>query len=340
MLFVLLISFIAAAQDSNNTTLVNKSAINNSKNISTEGTMPNQPSAPFLDAANWAILLASILITLFGLGFLFWGLKEFEKTDANKRERNLLRILSGFILLALGVYLLGSWPMEQVASGNATPNLIPMWMLLLVVLLVFSALIWIGVCHPNTMEHGQMRRAIAGILVFSFVLVLIFALYSKQELPNNEIVMQYIQLVGIIIGFYFGSKVAGADSAIRSLLGKKEKVAIENPAFISGCLEFAIKNLSDKKFVVKSIRVDSKSMDLSGAKTDVDAGLWSKITAPKDNPKHAAGKFYNIEIETDIQPLFKKTYLATANGELLESPIAQMNVVETNATVAKNEDGT
>jgi len=53
-----------------------------------------------------------------------------------------------------------------------------------------------------------MRKTIAGILVIGLVAVVLFSL-TASGIENKDIVTQYIQLVGVIIAFYFGSRVAG-----------------------------------------------------------------------------------------------------------------------------------
>ncbi len=67
------------------------------------------------------------------------------------------------------------------------------------------------------LEHGQIRSAIAGTLVFGFVIRTLFSLY--YPITKNDIYVQYSQFVAIVIDFYFGSRatatagIAGAEIA-------------------------------------------------------------------------------------------------------------------------------
>ena len=71
----------------------------------------------------------------------------------------------------------------------------------------FALLIIIGYKNDKALDKGEMRRAIAGSFVVGFtVLVALSVVYDKFE--SNNLVTAYIQLAGVVIGFYFGSKTA------------------------------------------------------------------------------------------------------------------------------------
>ncbi len=72
----------------------------------------------------------------------------------------------------------------------------------------FALLILIGYYSGDrNLDKGKMRRAIAGSFVVGFtVLVALSVVYDKFE--SNNLVTAYIQLAGVVIGFYFGSKTA------------------------------------------------------------------------------------------------------------------------------------
>jgi hypothetical protein len=109
-------------------------------------------------------------------------------------------------------------------GDQKTPGLA---ILLIVGLLVFLMLILIGSLRPPEpnkrstwgfdLEHGQIRSAIAGTLVFGFIILTLFTLY--YPVAENTIYVQYSQFVAIVIGFYFGSRstatagIAGAELA-------------------------------------------------------------------------------------------------------------------------------
>jgi len=75
-----------------------------------------------------------------------------------------------------------------------------------VVVGTFAVLIIIGYKNDKALDRGELRRAIAGSFVVGFtVLVILSAWY---EFGSNNLVTAYIQLAGVVIGFYFGSRTA------------------------------------------------------------------------------------------------------------------------------------
>lgn len=92
-----------------------------------------------------------------------------------------------------------------MGNGDALSVVIPV----ILGLLVFGAVLLMCQVHHKhrDKEVGVMRKTIAGLLVVGLVAVIFFALAGK--IYNENIVTQYIQLVGVIIAFYFGSRVAG-----------------------------------------------------------------------------------------------------------------------------------
>jgi hypothetical protein len=156
-------------------------------------------------------LWGAVICFIIGIILLVLGLNGFNLKGGEKDLGKMGMILAGVILIILGAYLIRN--MEKI-SGIYAPSIssqfssIPMWLMAMIFVLLFVVLLAIGICKPEQMEGGQMRRAIAGMLVFGFITVLMFVLYGKEITNNNkEVISQYIQLVGIIIGFYFGAKI-------------------------------------------------------------------------------------------------------------------------------------
>lgn len=90
-----------------------------------------------------------------------------------------------------------------------------MLLLIIISFLIFASLIFIGGWTPTNdnffkfnLRHGQIRSAIAGTLIFGFVILTFFSLY--YPLNESTIFNQFSQVVGIIIGFYFGSRTAAS----------------------------------------------------------------------------------------------------------------------------------
>jgi hypothetical protein len=73
-----------------------------------------------------------------------------------------------------------------------------------VILAVFVFLVYIGYRADKDLKTGEFRRAVAGLFVvgFSTLAILSFVFNILRAL----IIPAYIELVGIIIGFYFGQR--------------------------------------------------------------------------------------------------------------------------------------
>jgi hypothetical protein len=65
-----------------------------------------------------------------------------------------------------------------------------------------------GCRNDGKLDQGEMRRAIAGTFVVGFT-ILMFIL-SAYDIRNKDIINAYVQMVGVIVGFYFGAKTAMA----------------------------------------------------------------------------------------------------------------------------------
>lgn len=108
-------------------------------------------------------------------------------------------------------------------------------MLLLIVIsfLIFASLIFIGGWMPTkdnlfrfNLRHGQIRSAIAGTLVFGFVILTFFSLYYPLN-EDGAVFNQFSQVVGIIIGFYFGSRTAASPGNPPGKTAEKDALAAE-----------------------------------------------------------------------------------------------------------------
>ena len=76
------------------------------------------------------------------------------------------------------------------------------------ILAAFVLLICLGYRADKKLDKGEMRRAIAGTFVVGFSIIAILSFVSG--VLREHIVTAYIELVGIVIGFYFGQKAATA----------------------------------------------------------------------------------------------------------------------------------
>ena len=74
------------------------------------------------------------------------------------------------------------------------------------ILIAFALLIYVGVRVDKNLDKGELRRAIAGTFVVGFSILAILSFVF--DILREHIVTAYIELVGIVIGFYFGQRSA------------------------------------------------------------------------------------------------------------------------------------
>lgn len=160
---------------------------------------------------------------------------------------------------------------ETVTSLNDSVNeILPMTVLpekwipiiLGIVLFVFAGILIMGYSADKDLNKGEMRRAIAGTFVIGFTFLLLLSIF--YEFKNKDIVTAYIQMTGVVIGFYFGT---------RSILGKQKessnKLSIENVKFeLDGSgnpdkkITISIRNGSDASIIVDKIYLNRDDYDI------------------------------------------------------------------------------
>jgi hypothetical protein len=91
-------------------------------------------------------------------------------------------------------------------------TIVDAWVGIAFVCFAFLFLIYLGCMKDGTLSKGELRRAVAGSLVLAFTILALFSMVmGDQNGIGKEIVIAYIQLVGIAVGFYFGAKTAERD---------------------------------------------------------------------------------------------------------------------------------
>ncbi|GEM_PF-1412368 len=91
-------------------------------------------------------------------------------------------------------------------------TIVDAWVAIAFVSFVFLFLIFLGCMADQTLSKGELRRAVAGSLVLAFTILALFSIVMGDEIGiGKEIVIAYIQLVGIATGFYFGARTAERD---------------------------------------------------------------------------------------------------------------------------------
>jgi hypothetical protein len=259
------------------------------------------------------MLLALGVITLLGLLAVYHGIKELEvESSGNKNYKSIFVILVGLIVFLAGLYYLTTlffqpFIVPQVDSTDSKAP--PMWALIGVSALVFFMLIGIGTWRGSIeklrdMDQGQIRSAIAGTLVFGFIMLTLFSLYYGVT-KDNIIVAQYGNFVGIVIGFYFGARTAsqaaseGADIA-KGLVddGKATKgIKLESAKLLEDkkSLELYVFNGTDKPLDLKGVSA-SDQIATALDKTTLEKGKATKIIAEFDS-ELKNGK-YRVKLST------------------------------------------
>jgi hypothetical protein len=85
------------------------------------------------------------------------------------------------------------------------------------IVFIFALLITLGCWKEETLDKGQMRRAISGTFVIGFIVMAALAFIYNIE--REGVVTAYIAIVSIITGFYFGAK-----TAFETLIGENEPI--------------------------------------------------------------------------------------------------------------------
>lgn len=130
--------------------------------------------------------------------------------DGGKCESNhvyLVTFVFTFLLIVLAAITI--FAIDRKGSATAI-TIVDAWVGIAFVCFVFLFLIFLGCIKDGTLSKGELRRAVAGSLTLAFTLLALFAMVmdEKEDGIGKEIVIAYIQLVGIAVGFYFGAKTA------------------------------------------------------------------------------------------------------------------------------------
>ena len=105
---------------------------------------------------------------------------------------------------------------QSVVNDKLTSTGVPLNLLIIsigIVMITFISLIVTGCRNDGSLDQGEMRRAIAGTFVVGFTILMF--LLSAYDVRNRDIINAYVQMVGVIVGFYFGAKTALAGTEAR-----------------------------------------------------------------------------------------------------------------------------
>jgi hypothetical protein len=144
-------------------------------------------------------------------GYLISKNKEGSVMERNGdgRETNHTHIVTFvFVLVLIVLTAITLFAIDRKGS-DTTITTVDAWVGIAFVCFVFLFLIYLGCMKDGTLSKGELRRAVAGSLVLAFTLLALFSIVmGKENEIGKEIVIAYIQLVGIAVGFYFGAKTA------------------------------------------------------------------------------------------------------------------------------------
>ena len=137
----------------------------------------------------------------------------------------------------------------------------------LVILAVFVMLIILGFKADKQLDKGEMRRAIAGTFVVGFTILLI--LCFTYGIYQTEVIIAYIELTGIVVGFYFGTRTAAEKRAEAAA-----EIGIEHVKFVDDAdpkkrkMVLTIRNGRDTEIKVDKIYINEDAFDKDVKKID------------------------------------------------------------------------
>jgi uncharacterized membrane protein YozB (DUF420 family) len=232
----------------------------------------------------FTILILLGLFALFfiaaGLIVLYKGLSEIKILDGeqkgDKRTKIQILVASGFILLILGLYLLIIilQNSRNIAGGGTAlmGNSYALVTPVVLTLLVFGVVLLMLYTQTKLKQKddtGVMRKTIAGLLVVGLIAVVLFALNGTINNENQDIIIQYIQLVGIVIAFYFGTRATeDAYKGARTSEGKadegdaKKDLDIKDVTYENSAISMSISNAKKRNFTLKGVSIKDGEKEL------------------------------------------------------------------------------
>ena len=112
-------------------------------------------------------------------------------------------------------------------------------------------MIAIGYNADRSLSKGEMRRAIAGTFVVGFHGIVLFCLIFFPE-HTKELIVAYIEFVGLVVGFYFGSRTAQQQVQTEGEISIDRIEGDDN-------LRVIIRKVTDKPVKITKITVDGKT---------------------------------------------------------------------------------
>jgi len=165
---------------------------------------------------------------------------------------------------------------------------------------IFVLLIALGYRADKNLNKVEMSRAIAGTLVIGFVILVFLSLC--YEISNQPLVIAFIELVGIVVGFYFGSKTVAEKKEVEEK--KTGQIRIENVQFPGKSdknINITIRNSGDFEVTVDRVyinnepkKIEEGTISLKSAKDFPVEHEWNK------------GESYRIKVSTTEGTIIEK----------------------------------
>ncbi len=151
---------------------------------------------------------------------------------------------------------------DPETKSNTGLNIIPVDERLTIVIVVacliicaFIGILFLGWWKDRNLDKGEMRRAIAGTFVIGFTILMILCL--SFNIYQKEVIIAYIELVGIVIGFYFGAKTAAEKKAEAAAKIDIENIRLPDPKKVA----ITIRNGGETAITVDKIYVNESAFD-------------------------------------------------------------------------------
>lgn len=296
LLSLLALTVTGAANDTATLEQINKTLVNVNETVGHINATATTPILPMKDATT--IFITLVIIAILG-GIIIWLVlprsdkgKPMSSSEARYEfVGKAITVTFVFLLLLLAAILVKS----LILSSGDVPMANLVWAAIIITAIVFLLLMFMGCVVDGTLDQGEMRRAIAGTFVVGFTMLIFFL--AVYEIKNNEVVAAYLQMVGVIIGFYFGARTAlmGTDT------GTSEGLAIE---FVEVDKDekniiLTIRNKGDNKLVVDKVYVTGKDLTkYFEMSVTIDPKTSTKIDPLTLNSVLESGSLIKIKVVT------------------------------------------
>lgn len=163
-----------------------------------------------------------------------------------------------------------------------------------IILVVFVGILGAGWYADRNLDKGEMRRAIAGVFVVGFTIIVFLSIAYDIEL--SKIVLMYIELAGIVIGYYFGARTAKEKRAEAAA-----KITIEH-------MKFAYDDDPTKRKIILTIR-NGGDTEIKVDKIYVNEVAYETSVKVESQKSKEIEEFHEWKYETEY-----KIKIATTTG--------------------------